>query len=166
MDEAFVLKVSEFSNKTENRRKIISFLGRISPYPIFVLYAVFSLVIIKSLTLGKAVFFLIPALTFAVVTFIRKRLNRKRPFELYDIPKLIPHGVGKGFPSRHSACAVTISLAIFTVSLRWGLVCLAFSVIVCVTRVLCGVHFVKDVIAGALSGFIPWAIYLIIMAYL
>lgn len=164
MNDNFILKVSAFSNKTENRRKIISFLGKISPYVIFALYGISAFLEIFIRGVAEPEFFVIPALTFAGVTIIRKKLNRKRPFELYDIPKLISHGNGKGFPSRHSACAVTISFAIFIVSFEMAVISFTAAAVVCVTRILCGVHFVKDVFAGVVSGAVLWALWFAIQA--
>ena len=115
---------------------------------------------------AESEFFVIPALTFVGVTIIRKKLNRKRPFELYDIPKLISHGNGQGFPSRHSACAVTISFAILIVSFEMATMSSVAAVVVCVTRILCGVHFVKDVFAGVVSGAVLWALWFVIQAVL
>ena len=164
MNDDFVLRVSAFSNKTERRRKIISFLGNISPYVIFVLYGICAFQEIFKRGFAEPEFFIIPVLTFIYVTIIRKKLNRKRPFELYDIPKLISHGNGKGFPSRHSACAVTISFAIAIVSFEMAVVSFVAAAVVCVTRILCGVHFVKDVFAGIVSGAALWVIWFVIQA--
>ena len=165
MDENFIVKVSHFSNKTEKRRKIISLLGNISPYIIFVLYGVFKPISFDS-NYNEPEFFIIPLIVFAVVTVIRKKLNMKRPFELYDIPRLISHENGEGFPSRHSACCITISFAILTICPEVATVAFLVSAVICVTRVLCGVHFVKDVLAGIVSGSILWIIWFIIQAAL
>ena len=164
MNDNFIVTVSRFSNKTEKRRKIISLLGNISPYIIFVLYGVFSFVELFIRKFNEPEFFIIPLIVFAVVTVIRKKLNGKRPFELYDIPRLISHENGEGFPSRHSACCVTISFAILTVCSEAAVLAFIVSAVICATRVLCGVHFVKDVLAGIVSGSILWIIWFIIQA--
>lgn len=159
MDDNFIIKVSRFSNKTEKRRRFIGFLGKISPYITFILYACFSVAVLKNFSLEKTGFFAVPAFAFLYVSVIRHALNRKRPFELYDIPKLIEHKNGESFPSRHSTCAAAIALAVFTVSRPWGIFAMVVSGVIAVTRVMCGVHFVKDVLAGLLAGILPWAVY-------
>ena len=164
MNDNYIVKVSHFSNKTEKRRKLICLLGNISPYIIFVLYGVFSFVELFIRKFNEPEFFIIPLIVFAVVTVIRKKLNGKRPFELYDIPRLISHENGEGFPSRHSACCVTISFAILTVCSEAAVLAFIVSAVICATRVLCGVHFVKDVVAGIFSGSILWIIWFIIQA--
>ncbi len=166
MDDNFVVKVSRFSNKTEKRRKIISFLGNISPYIIFALYALYSVREIFMRRFSEPEFFIIPLIVFVVVTIIRKKLNRKRPFELYDIPRLLPHDNGEGFPSRHSACCVTISFAILTIDFKMAMVAFAVSAVICITRVLCAVHFVRDVAVGVFAGSVLWIIWFIIQAAL
>ncbi len=158
LEDNIIIKISKFSNKTESRRKGLSLVGKISPYITFVLYGIFSIVVIINFGISRLDFFAIPLITFVVVTIIRKILNRKRPFEIFDIPKLIGHENGESFPSRHSACAVTIALAIFSVNEIWGVFALAVSAVICISRVLCGVHFIKDVIAGIFFGIIFWLI--------
>ena len=164
MDDNIIIKVSRFSNKTEKRRNLISFLGRISPYTVFVLYIGVAMYVIIDLKCKCPQFFIIPVISFIAVSIIRSGLNKKRPFELYNIPKLIPHGNGKSFPSRHSTCCIAISLAIFTVSRTFGVIAFICSAVICVTRVLCGVHFIKDVLAGIFMGSIFWVIYFIFQA--
>ena len=92
----------------------------------------------------------VPALTFAAVTYLRERIDAPRPYELYDIdPIIVKNTRGKSLPSRHVASAVIISFALAWVHLDWGVIAFVASAIVAFTRIVGGVHFPKDVVAGA-----------------
>ncbi|MBR2279949.1 MAG: phosphatase PAP2 family protein [Ruminococcus sp.] len=93
----------------------------------------------------------IPAVTFLSVTLLRKIINRPRPYEALDINPLIEKNtVGQSFPSRHSASIFTIAIASYTISPALMAVLLVIGVIMSVSRVLAGVHYISDVVAGAL----------------
>lgn len=94
-------------------------------------------------------FVAVPAVTFALVTYIRDRIDAPRPYELYDIdPIIYKDTVGKSFPSRHLSSAVIISCALFWLHGDWGAVGFACCAVVAFTRVVGGVHFPRDVIAA------------------
>lgn len=96
---------------------------------------------------------LIPAASFLLLTVIRKKINAKRPYEVYEFVPLLPKDTkGKSFPSRH-----VFSIFVIGTTLLWwhplvsaGI--LGMGVLLAVLRVLTGVHFPKDVLAGAICG--------------
>ena len=105
----------------------------------------------------------VPAATFALVTYLRERLNMPRPYELYDIdPIIVKDTHGKSMPSRHVASAVIIAFALAWVHLDWGVVAFVASAVTAFTRIIGGVHFPKDVAAAiALSlacGFVGFVL--------
>ena len=53
-------------------------------------------------------------------------------------------------PSRHTASAFIISLAIFYVNAELGIAALTVSFLITLSRVLAGVHFIRDVVAAML----------------
>lgn len=96
---------------------------------------------------------LVPAVGFLLVTVLRAAINAPRPYERLGIPAITPKETkGKSFPSRHAACGAVIAVtAVFTAP-PLGWVLLAVSLLIAVSRVLAGVHFVKDVLAGWCLG--------------
>ncbi len=93
---------------------------------------------------------LAPGLAFAAVTFFRAWRDAPRPFEALPIEPLIPRGTqGKSFPSRHTFSLFMIALAWLAVQPVVGIVLLLLACVLAVVRVLGGVHFPRDVIAGA-----------------
>lgn len=96
---------------------------------------------------------LIPAIGFLLVTVLRAWINAPRPYEAMGIPAITPKDTkGKSFPSRHAACGSVIAVtAMFTAPpLGWTL--LVISLLIALSRVLAGVHYIKDVTAGWLLG--------------
>lgn len=95
-----------------------------------------------------------PCIAFTVVTIFRKIINRKRPYEAMDIEPLIKHKQGESFPSRHTVSAFAIAFACLKVSLPLGIVMLLLAITVSLSRILCSVHYISDVISAIVIAFI------------
>lgn len=90
-----------------------------------------------------------PLTVFAIVTFFRKIFNRPRPYEKFATPSVFGKDKsGESMPSRHTACAFIIAMAFMYVSIPLGIAYLIISALIMISRVLAGVHFISDVIAG------------------
>ena len=123
-------------------------------YPLLILY----LVVQKDERLLPLL--LIPAVSFVLVTVLRKRLDAKRPYQIYDYePILIKKKDGQSFPSRHVFSIFMIAMSVFVLNKIGGIIFLVLGSVLALSRVFGGVHFPRDVIAGALMGIIPWIIY-------
>lgn len=96
---------------------------------------------------------LVPAVGFLLVTVLRAGINAPRPYEAMGIPAITPKDTkGKSFPSRHAACGAVIAVtALFTIPVL-GWVLLVISLLIALSRVLAGVHYMKDVLVGWLLG--------------
>lgn len=120
----------------------------------------------------------VPAVGFALCTIIRSAVNAPRPYEApgASAPLIPKDTCGHSFPSRHTFCMVTIACtwlewALATGGAAWwaalvGGALLVASVAMGIMRVVGGVHFARDVIAGAVLALtvcavgyqaIPWA---------
>lgn len=98
---------------------------------------------------------LVPAIGFVGVTLFRKVFNAKRPYQLLDIqPLLSRRKEGQSFPSRHAFSIFMIAMAVGYVWLPLGIIFGVLGVLLAWVRVVGGVHFPKDVIAGALIGIV------------
>lgn len=98
---------------------------------------------------------IVPLDSFIIVTVFRYMLNRKRPYEHFDIPPVIQKDTaGKSFPSRHVFSAFIIAMTYLCWSpLVWaGTVLLVLAASMAVVRVISGVHYISDVAAGAVCG--------------
>ena len=108
---------------------------------------------------------LVPAVSFVAVSIFRALYNAPRPYEMGIEPLIHKKKAGHSFPSRHVFSACMIAVAYLAVYPRVGVTLLAVSACLAVIRVVGGVHFPKDVVAGAACalaaggiGFwcIPW----------
>ena len=97
---------------------------------------------------------LVPGFVFLGGTLLRKKLNFPRPYEQPGFTPLVEKEThGQSFPSRHALSAAVLAAVWFSFYPAVGGVMVAVTVAICVLRVLAGVHFPRDVIAGALLGF-------------
>ena len=98
-------------------------------------------------------FTLIPLFTFILVTIVRAIINAERPYEKYSYTPVVRKDTkGKSFPSRHTVSAFIIAMAFMYVDMKLGAIMLVVASVIGVTRVLAGVHFIRDVVSGAILG--------------
>lgn len=107
----------------------------------------------------------VPGCSFILVTVLRYMVDETRPFvKLSYDPLLTCDKTGRSFPSRHAFCMFMIAASwlAFAKHLNWTslpidiFMCVLFvsAVLLALIRVLSGVHYLKDVIAGALFALI------------
>ena len=96
----------------------------------------------------------VPAAAFGTVTIMRKLWNFPRPYEMGINPLIPREKNGQSFPSRHTASAAVIAAACLYISLPLGAGMLAAALLIALVRVLAGIHFPKDVIAGLVIGLV------------
>ena len=123
---------------------------------VFVVYASFPLLLIflffNNFTLAVRVF-LTCGISFLLASVIRARLNKPRPYEVFEHPSAIRKDKkGNSFPSRHVFSATIIALCFFYTCPIAGIVFFLIAGIIAAMRVLLGVHFIKDVLFGAFLG--------------
>ena len=96
---------------------------------------------------------LVPAVVFCFGTFLRAVLNFPRPYEVYHTPALVDKDrKGQSFPSRHMFSASVLTVCAWWLWPPLGAVMAVIVLILAPMRVLVGVHFVRDVVAGVLLG--------------
>lgn len=96
---------------------------------------------------------IIPAVGFLLLSIYRAKVNAPRPYEVFDTPPLVVKNTrGNSFPSRHVFSAFIIATTAIQFFPALGVILYICGVLLAVTRVLAGVHFPKDVVAGALTG--------------
>jgi len=109
---------------------------------------------------------LVPAISFVLLSVGRYIINRPRPYEAFAVPSVINKDTrGKSFPSRHVFSATIIAMTfLFASPWVWlGVVFLMVSVLLAVVRVVSGVHYISDVIAGIVIAVLAaWIGYIVI----
>ena len=97
---------------------------------------------------------LVPGFVFLGGTLLRKKLNFPRPYEQPGFTPLVEKEThGRSFPSRHALSAAVLAMVWLYFYPAAGVVMVVVAAAICVLRVLAGVHFPRDVLAGATLGF-------------
>lgn len=146
--------LSEFFTATKSRSNTLKALHDILPAIMMFLYPMQLVYLLLTLGFNSEVFLkatLVPLGVLILVTAIRYIINAKRPYEVYNYsPAVKKDTKGKSFPSRHTASAFIIAMAFLYIDTSVGIVMLILATAIGITRVLSGVHFIRDVIGGAL----------------
>ena len=149
-------QVSAYFSETKARNTTIKALHDVLPLVMYIFYPVQLITLAVNEGLGSEVFLrftLIPLCTLIIVSVIRAVINAKRPYEVYDYQPAVGKDThGKSFPSRHTVSAFIIAMAFLYVQTKIGVIMLRVAAAIGVTRVLAGVHFIRDVIGGAAIG--------------
>ncbi len=96
---------------------------------------------------------LVPGVSFAAVTLVRRWINAPRPYEALEIDPIIHKDTkGQSLPSRHVFSMFVIAVTYLWIQPWIGVILLLLGVVLAVLRVLGGVHFPRDVLVGALCG--------------
>ena len=141
---------------TETYKSIVGFFKRNKPCNTVLKLCYNFLPLIMFVSYGILIVFMLfsritlsPLTVFAIVTFFRKIFNRPRPYEKFATTSVFgKNKKGESMPSRHTACAFIIAMAFMYVSIPLGIAYLIISTLIMISRVLAGVHFISDVIAG------------------
>ena len=147
----------------ENRPFLLSLLRTFNRFMVVVMPIVY-LTLLTTIYFregfGKQVlmYVFIPASGFVILSFLRKKINAPRPYEVWEIvPLLDRDSPGQSMPSRHVFSAIIISMACLHASLSVGVILLVFSALLGLVRVLGRVHFPKDVVIGYICGLV-WGV--------
>ena len=115
-------------------------------YPLLILYMLWM----RDAYVARVI--MVPLDSFIILSVFRYFVNRPRPYEKFELPPVIAKDTkGKSFPSRHVFSAMVIAMT-FLLASPWswlGVLFVVVAVLLAIVRVLSGVHFISDVVAGA-----------------
>lgn len=101
------------------------------------------------------------AVTALVVMLIKFTVRRKRPEG--ELGKIYRQTDPHSFPSGHAARAVMLAVIEVGLGPTWlGILLVIWAILVVLARVLMGVHYLSDVLAGALLG---WLVGLLVFRF-
>ena len=90
---------------------------------------------------------------FVILSIFRHLLNAPRPYEVYDVFESLPKNkLGRSFPSRHVFSAFLIATLAIWVHPALGFILIALAIALSFVRVMLGIHFPRDCIAGGVLG--------------
>lgn len=130
------------------QKSILCLLNKTLP---FLLAAIYGLALLLSTFVYPVLLInliLRPVLCFLFVTIVRYILKFPRPYDVYNIMPMCDYHPGKmrSFPSRHTACAAIIAFEIFRLWKSIGLITIVLAILIGLLRIICGNHFIKDVV--------------------
>ena len=158
--ESVLLKV----NKKPRLCKFLRLISHLTGILAFILYLSTFVLTLLSSALGALKLLIILGVSYVLVSIFRKKINAPRPYELYDFYDLPPKSKrGVSFPSRHVFLVFAISTLCFPLLPLPSIIVRLFAVMQAVSRVLLGIHFIRDVVCGALLGVLSSVIGLLVM---
>ena len=153
MDKEHYLKLNKCVNSNNNIKKLIKSVNTVITgftYIFFIAYAIY--LIVYNFKLGLRLC-LVCGIPFIFISIIRKLYNAPRPYDLYDIiPVIEKDSHGKSFPSRHVFSIFIIGTSMLFILKPAGVILIFCGIVLAFLRVIGGVHFINDVITGALLG--------------
>lgn len=156
--------VTEFFKNNKTANLILKIIYKFLPFLVFVLYPIGIVWVFFEQSEIFFQFVLVPFGVFLMVTVLRKLINEQRPYERYGIePVFFKDIKGKSMPSRHTASSFIISMAMLKINLYLGIVYLAVSLIITTSRVLAGVHYIRDVLVGMAISVVIGYIFLFLI---
>ncbi len=106
---------------------------------------------------------------YVVLSLFRRWFDAPRPYELFDFSEISeapPHKKqGRSFPSRHVFSAFVIGTVLTFISPLAGVAVCIFGAALAASRVLLGIHFLRDVVTGALVGIVSGIIGTLIVNF-
>lgn len=90
----------------------------------------------------------IPLATWAAAGFLKFIFALPRPYESFAIDPLSFPGSFDSFPSGHAAFYMALALSIYRYHKKAGWVFIALAMLLSVSRIIMGVHYPLDIVAG------------------
>jgi membrane-associated phospholipid phosphatase len=95
----------------------------------------------------------VPAMSFIILSVVRRAINRSRPYERWDIkPLIIKKKKGCSMPSRHVFSSTIIAMVFLKIFPPLGISLMVLSVFTALLRIIGGVHYPSDVLIGFFCG--------------
>ena len=150
--------------KYKAARYILRFVYKLLPlvmlvaYPVLLVHVYFT----DLQSLPKLV--LVPMHVFLGVTLLRVIIDEQRPYERFDTPSVFGKTTkGKSFPSRHTASAFIIAMAFMYVNFWWGMLAMLIALLIELSRIMAGAHYIHDVLAGMSISIVAGWIFMFLL---
>lgn len=163
MDKKLFIILYNFAANNKIIGKAAYIGTKLSYYFFFLVYAAGAVYTIVFDSEKLMRYLLVPFLALFFNMILRKIFKRPRPFEELNTKNTIGHKPSNSFPSNHSVSALSIVFAVMYINRTAGLLLLIPAFFTGVSRVMVGVHYPADVLAGgcigAAAGFIGFQLF-------
>lgn len=156
--EKYYKKMLKYIHHSPKLKKVIIDVCHYFPY---IPFSIYPIILIYLFITHHPLFIttlLKPLFAFLLVTIFRKVINRQRPYEKMNITPLLQHKLGESFPSRHAISAMIIALVCMDVNMVLGTFALIIAFMICLSRILAGVHYISDVFVSIVIAIIIYII--------
>jgi undecaprenyl-diphosphatase len=164
MNQKIFYFLHSFAHQSSFNDGLIIFLADILPY-IVIVFAIFFVLLHHDIARSKNPFSLLKqkaqeisfvfltSISAWVMAYVFKNIfMAPRPF--LGLPNVAPLWIegGYAFPSGHATAFMALALAIFLCHKKVGYVFIGFAILIGVARIMAGVHFPVDILAGFILG--------------
>lgn len=155
MRQESYIKVSEYVRRFRHGEEIIQYGNIWVTRIIYVAFFVMLIVLLLQRDERIVRVVLVTGISFILVSVFRHFYNEKRPYTIYDFNPIVrKEKTGESMPSRHVFSGFVIGMAFLYIQPYLSIPVFVCSIFMGLGRVIAGVHFPKDVIAGAIIGII------------
>ena len=145
--------MAEAVNSVPLMKQYIIWFNRVVTVCVYLLYPALLGLLLYTKNDGLLPAILIPGISFILLSIVRDRINSPRPYEVFEMdPVINKKTAGHSFPSRHIFSMFIIAVTVFYFYPLPGILIGLVGAALAMGRVMGGVHFVKDVAAGAAAG--------------
>ena len=160
MDTVIYMSVYRFVQRHTALHRPIKFINAVSPQIMMVLFYGLMPILVLMRDVRVIAFAACPLIELVLVTKFRDKIDRPRPFDVLDVTPLEQHSSGHSFPSLHCSSSFVITASLFYIHPILGVIGLIVSIFVAVSRLLSGVHYPSDILAGIIIGLLFGTPYL------
>lgn len=137
----------------EKLLKVVLFLNEAITKITYIAYILLVIINLLTVPLEAVKVLYVAGIPYVILSIFRFLVNTKRPYEVYNFTPLIDRkSTGKSFPSRHVFSIFIIATLLYFQCPFVGIIFFILGVILAIIRVITGVHFWYDVLAGAVIG--------------
>ena len=155
MKQESYVRVSEWVRKFRYGETMVKYGNIFITRIVYIAFLVFLAVLFLNKDERLVRVILVCGISFILVSLFRYFYNEDRPYTIYDFePVVKKNKKGQSMPSRHVFSGFVIGMAFLYVYPPLSILIFVCSVLMCFGRVIAGVHFPKDVIAGAVIGIV------------
>ncbi len=163
MNNRLFNKIYFFTINNKWAKKLAIFISNFSKPAFIIIYILGIIALLIKGDMGIVKLIAVPFFTLIFNTTLRKLLNKPRPFLKENVTQLVAHEASGSFPSNHACSSMIISLSYLLILPVLVPFFVIFAFFTGLSRVMTGVHYPIDIIAGWLISIISGLIFFLIL---